>query len=106
MRCWRARKACRRQASAPPRCRPRAEAGLKEMTMSKLNLSRLTGLGLALGMALALGTAALPARAQEEALPERLSWSFWGPFGHYDRAQVQRGFKVYREVCAACHSLH
>jgi len=74
------------------------------MTMSKLNLSRLTTL--ALGMALALGTAALPARAEEEATPQRLSWSFWGPFGSYDQAQLQRGFKVYREVCSACHSLH
>ncbi|MDQ0473647.1 cytochrome c1 [Labrys wisconsinensis] len=72
--------------------------------MSKLNLSRLTTL--ALGMALALGTAALPARAEEEATPQRLSWSFWGPFGSYDQAQLQRGFKVYREVCSACHSLH
>ena len=28
-----------------------------------------------------------------------------GPFGTFDRAQLQRGFKVYREVCAACHGL-
>ena len=35
----------------------------------------------------------------------RQSWSFAGPFGTYDRGQLQRGFKVYREVCAACHSL-
>jgi ubiquinol-cytochrome c reductase cytochrome c1 subunit len=37
---------------------------------------------------------------------ERQSWSFAGPFGHYDPAQLQRGFQVYREVCSACHSLH
>jgi len=36
---------------------------------------------------------------------ERLEWSFAGPFGHYDPAQLQRGFKVYREVCSACHGL-
>lgn len=36
---------------------------------------------------------------------ERQSWSFAGPFGHYDPAQLQRGFKVYREVCSACHGL-
>ena len=32
-------------------------------------------------------------------------WSFEGPFGQFDQAQLQRGFKVYREVCSACHSL-
>jgi ubiquinol-cytochrome c reductase cytochrome b/c1 subunit len=37
--------------------------------------------------------------------PQRLSWSFAGPFGSFDRAQLQRGFQVYREVCAQCHSL-
>lgn len=33
------------------------------------------------------------------------NWSFAGPFGAYDRAQLQRGFKVYAENCAACHAL-
>jgi cytochrome c1 len=37
--------------------------------------------------------------------PPRQKWSFSGPFGLYDRAQLQRGFKVYKEVCASCHSL-
>ena len=37
--------------------------------------------------------------------PERQSWSFAGPFGKFDQGQLQRGFKVYREVCATCHSL-
>ncbi len=32
-------------------------------------------------------------------------WSFNGAFGTYDRAAAQRGYQVYREVCAACHSL-
>jgi len=43
--------------------------------------------------------------AEEGHTPERLSWSFAGPFGLFDRAQLQRGFKVYREVCSTCHSL-
>jgi ubiquinol-cytochrome c reductase cytochrome c1 subunit len=34
-----------------------------------------------------------------------LPWSFEGMFGQYDKASMQRGLKVYREVCAACHSL-
>ncbi|HRK24643.1 MAG TPA: cytochrome c1 [Beijerinckiaceae bacterium] len=38
--------------------------------------------------------------------PEKQSWSFSGPFGTFDRAQLQRGFKVYKEVCANCHSLN
>ncbi|HZV58314.1 MAG TPA: cytochrome c1 [Sphingobium sp.] len=38
--------------------------------------------------------------------PRQVAWSFNGPFGHYDKAQLQRGFQVYSEVCAACHSIH
>jgi cytochrome c1 len=34
-----------------------------------------------------------------------VKWSFSGPFGLFDRAQLQRGFKVYKEVCASCHGL-
>jgi ubiquinol-cytochrome c reductase cytochrome c1 subunit len=37
--------------------------------------------------------------------PTELSWSFSGPFGTYDKAQLQRGLKVYKEVCSACHSM-
>ncbi len=36
--------------------------------------------------------------------PPRQSWSFSGLFGKYDTAQLQRGFKVFREVCSNCHS--
>ncbi|WP_167073354.1 cytochrome c1 [Sphingomonas vulcanisoli] len=32
-------------------------------------------------------------------------YSFSGPFGRYDRRQLQRGFQVYQEVCSACHSM-
>jgi ubiquinol-cytochrome c reductase cytochrome c1 subunit len=37
--------------------------------------------------------------------PIEQSWSFSGPFGSYDKAQLQRGLKVYKEVCSACHSM-
>ncbi|MAU95599.1 MAG: cytochrome c1 [Fulvimarina sp.] len=37
--------------------------------------------------------------------PEQMDWSFAGPFGHWDIAQLQRGLKVYKEVCAACHGM-
>ena len=32
-------------------------------------------------------------------------WSFKGFFGKFDRASLQRGYQVYAEVCAACHSM-
>ena len=35
-----------------------------------------------------------------------ISFSFDGPFGRYDEQQLQRGFQVYKEVCAACHGLN
>ncbi|MCP3055453.1 cytochrome c1 [Aurantimonas marianensis] len=38
--------------------------------------------------------------------PDELSWSFAGPFGSWDIGQLQRGLKVYKEVCAACHSMN
>lgn len=34
-----------------------------------------------------------------------IRYSFDGPFGRYDRRQLQRGLQVYQEVCAGCHSL-
>lgn len=38
---------------------------------------------------------------------EKAGFSFANPvFGTYDRAQLQRGFQVYKEVCAGCHSLN
>lgn len=36
---------------------------------------------------------------------KKVDWSFDGPFGSFDRAQLKRGFQVYKEVCAACHSI-
>tara|TARA_B100000029_G_scaffold499851_1_gene570786 strand:- start:764 stop:1546 length:783 start_codon:yes stop_codon:yes gene_type:complete len=32
-------------------------------------------------------------------------WSFKGYFGKFDRAALQRGYQVYTEVCASCHSM-
>jgi ubiquinol-cytochrome c reductase cytochrome c1 subunit len=32
-------------------------------------------------------------------------FSFEGPFGTFDQGQLQRGYKVYREVCSSCHSM-
>jgi cytochrome c1 len=48
-----------------------------------------------------------PAFGQEHEAPAppKNRWSFAGPLGKFDGAQLQRGFKVYREVCATCHGL-
>ncbi len=49
---------------------------------------------------------AVPAIAAEESMPAKgISYSFEGPFGTFDRAQLQRGYKVYKEVCSGCHSM-
>jgi cytochrome c1 len=61
-----------------------------------------TALALAASLA---GMAMSAASAQEAAAPPRQTWSFAGPFGTYDPEQLQRGFKIYREVCSTCHSL-
>jgi cytochrome c1 len=61
---------------------------------------------LALTLCAAAAGFAAPALAQTEQVPPpRLSWSFSGPFGKFNEAQLQRGFKIYREVCSTCHSL-
>lgn len=53
--------------------------------------------------ALATGTVAIAAGGTEP--PPANKWHFQGPFGTFDRAAAQRGYQVYQEVCAACHSL-
>jgi cytochrome c1 len=60
----------------------------------------------ALVLAGSLFAVAAPASAQlnEQVPPPRQKWSFAGPFGKYDQAQLQRGFKIYREVCSNCHA--
>lgn len=37
---------------------------------------------------------------------KEVPWKFEGAFGHFDRASIQRGYQVYREVCSACHSMN
>jgi ubiquinol-cytochrome c reductase cytochrome c1 subunit len=46
---------------------------------------------------------ALAAEGQKPAKP--IAFSFEGAFGKFDRAQLQRGYKVYKEVCSNCHSM-
>lgn len=58
-----------------------------------------------LAAAVALLTAA-PAMAAEAPKPPAQDWSFGGLFGTLDRAAAQRGYQVYKEVCAACHGMY
>jgi ubiquinol-cytochrome c reductase cytochrome b/c1 subunit len=53
----------------------------------------------------AIGSQPVAAQEHESPVPPRQTWSFAGPFGTFDRGQLQRGFKVYREVCSVCHGL-
>lgn len=61
---------------------------------------------LAAGLILVAGStwASAAEEAYEPAITKQL-WSFAGPFGKFDKAQLQRGYKVYKEVCSNCHSM-
>jgi ubiquinol-cytochrome c reductase cytochrome c1 subunit len=63
----------------------------------------------AFAIAAVLGfTAMAPAAfaATTEATPKDVHWSFEGPFGRFDQEQLQRGYKVYHDVCSSCHAMH
>lgn len=50
---------------------------------------------------------AVPALAATHAQhPKEVDWAFDGVLGKVDKISAQRGFQVYKEVCAACHGLH
>ncbi len=57
-----------------------------------------------LGLSVA-ARAAGEAKEDPVGTPTRQSWSFSGVFGKFDQAQLQRGFRVYKEVCSQCHKL-
>lgn len=60
--------------------------------------------GLFLAVSLAAASPAFAQGHDEITLP-KVPWSFDGPFGTFDRAGMQRGFQVYKEVCSNCHSM-
>lgn len=77
-------------------------------------LSILVGLFFSVALVWSFGTGAYTAitePAQETVehafhqKPRELALSSDGPLGTFDKQQLQRGFQVYKEVCAACHSL-
>jgi ubiquinol-cytochrome c reductase cytochrome c1 subunit len=62
----------------------------------KLAISAVAALTLSTGAAMAAGGAGHV---------EDIDFSFEGPFGTFDQNQLQRGLKVYTEVCSACHGM-
>ena len=56
-------------------------------------------------IALTFAASAAFAAASGEQHIEDYAFSFEGPFGKFDQNQLQRGLKVYTEVCSACHGL-
>jgi cytochrome c1 len=72
-----------------------------------MNFARLRLALAATLFALAAPAAALAEEAANGHAPEVVAqdWSFAPPFGAYDSAQLQRGYRVYKDVCANCHSM-
>jgi ubiquinol-cytochrome c reductase cytochrome c1 subunit len=59
-----------------------------------------------LAAGLVVGLFASPAMAEEETPMPNMGWSFETLFGTFDLASAQRGFQIYSNVCANCHSMH
>ncbi|MGV9006172.1 MAG: cytochrome c1 [Brevundimonas sp.] len=77
------------------------------MTILKKNASTMRKTLVTLVAVLGLAAVAAPALAAGGAHhPRSGGFSFEGPFGTFDQGQLQRGYKVYREVCSACHSMN
>lgn len=84
---------------------------MKKLVTSIALIAALTGFGAATAVAEEghdLAAAAEHAAAASHYpifKPHNVEWSFAGPFGKYDKGQLQRGLKIYKEVCSACHSM-
>ncbi|KAB2915856.1 MAG: cytochrome c1 [Hyphomicrobiaceae bacterium] len=61
---------------------------------------------LLLAVALMVSAGMAGAAEQEHPVIERQTWTFSGLFGKYDDAQLQRGFRVYTDVCSRCHGIN
>lgn len=64
--------------------------------LKKLAISAIAALTLSTGASMAAGAGGHI---------EDVDFSFEGPFGTFDQNQLQRGLKVYTQVCAACHGM-
>ncbi len=57
-------------------------------------------------LALAIAVPALAAEHEAKLYTPKGGWSFQGPLGSFDQGSLQRGYKVYREVCSSCHAMN
>lgn len=69
------------------------------------SITRLRLAAAALGLVFGTIVAGSAMAAEDAKHPHEHEWSFEGPFGHFDKAQLQRGFQVYKEICSSCHSM-
>ncbi|SFC76707.1 cytochrome c1 [Tropicimonas isoalkanivorans] len=60
---------------------------------------------IALTAAAILSLSAGASLAAEGGHTHDVPFSFEGPFGTFDQMQLQRGLKIYTEICSACHGL-
>ncbi|MVA23749.1 cytochrome c1 [Agrobacterium vitis] len=77
---------------------------MKKLATSLLSLAFATGLGFSAALAQEHAEGETPHYPIHKPAP--VEWSFSGPFGKYDKGQLQRGLKIYKEVCSACHSMN
>ncbi|KAK2153057.1 hypothetical protein LSH36_309g01036 [Paralvinella palmiformis] len=86
-----------------PNCLTSQKANLSFRTLSKGKKIAAGVAGAAAAGAVALQTAVF---ARElELHPPSFPWSYKGIFDSYDHASVRRGYQVYKQVCAACHTM-
>ncbi len=79
---------------------------MRDLVKGVLSFAIITTLGLGFGgIAIAASEADTATPHYPIHHPHNEKWSFAGIFGKYDKAQLQRGLKVYKEVCSACHSM-
>lgn len=76
-----------------------------KLTLSQTPARILAVAAFALALTGVAGSAVAGASREEPHAPKG-GFSFESPFGHYDQGQLQRGYKVYKEVCSACHSMN
>lgn len=69
----------------------------------KMIISKLAAVAIVLGIS--FGATATLAAGGPINKPREVDWSFSGPFGKWDLAQLQRGYKIYKENCSSCHSI-
>jgi ubiquinol-cytochrome c reductase cytochrome b/c1 subunit len=78
---------------------------ISEAVLKKAKVAAGLVLALGLGAMTLLASGTSVSAAEDTPHPARNKWSFAGVFGKFDQAQLQRGFKVYKEVCQTCHGL-